>query len=405
MKALEQAAKERGEARSETSASPSRGAGESKPELSLALELLATDAPASQTRAEATPKARLAAADAGASSATREQGRAATFIQAGERTGARLDARRRVNPVIVFGVLAGLFAAGFAVYVYLQISHPGVFVRRAPASTPVAPVAQSPSPAAASTPVPPTAPPIPSSAVLPPPAVETPAPPAATARAPAPKPAAPALAQKATTPPGSKIVVSGGTAAVTVSPLLVEAYDALQAGNLETAQRLYAGLARNAPRNIDVLLGLAATAALQGRTDDATRYYQQILELDPRHALAQSGLIGQFGRGDPLGAETRLKQLIAREPSAFLYFTLGNLYADQSLWAQAQQAYFQAHHLEPGNPDYTYNLAVALEHLSQPGLALRFYRQAAGLAAKRGHANFDAAQVQDRISRLAAQVE
>lgn len=200
-------------------------------------------------------------------------------------------------------------------------------------------------------------------------------------------------------------MVSGGTAAVTVSPLLVEAYGALQAGNLETAQRLYAQLARNEPRNLDVMLGLAATAALQGRADDATRYYQQILELDPRHALAQSGLIGQFGRGDPLGAETRLKQLIAREPSAFLYFTLGNLYADQSLWAQAQQAYFQAHHLEPGNPDCAYNLAVALEHLSQPGLALRFYRQAAGLAAKRGHANFDTAQVQDRISRLAAQVE
>jgi tetratricopeptide (TPR) repeat protein len=200
-------------------------------------------------------------------------------------------------------------------------------------------------------------------------------------------------------------VVSGGTAAVTVNPLLVEAYGALQAGNVETAQRLYAQLARNDPKNIDALLGLAAAAALQGRTDDATRHYQQILELDPRHALAQSGLIGLYGRGDPLGAETRLKQLIAREPSAFLYFTLGNLYADQSLWAQAQHAYFQAHHLEPGNPDYAYNLAVGLEHLSQPKLALGFYRMAVGLAATRGHANFSAAQVQDRISLLAAQVE
>ena len=405
MKALEQAAKDRGETRNEPTASPPPAAGESKPELSLALELLATEAPASQTRAEATPKARLAAADAGASSATHEQGRAATVMRAGEHTGARLDDRRRINPVIVFGVLAGLFAAGFAVYVYLQIYHPGVFVRKSPAPATVSPAAQSPGPAAPSAPVPSIAPPIPSSAVLEPPVVEAPARPAATERVPASKPAAPALAQKATTPPGSKIVVSGGTAAVTVSPLLVEAYGALQAGNLETAQRLYAQLARNEPRNLDVLLGLAATAALQGRADDATRYYQQILELDPRHALAQSGLIGQFGRGDPLGAETRLKQLIAREPSAFLYFTLGNLYADQSLWAQAQQAYFQAHHLEPGNPDCAYNLAVALEHLSQPGLALRFYRQAAGLAAKRGHANFDAAQVQDRISRLAAQVE
>ena len=41
---------------------------------------------------------------------------------------------------------------------------------------------------------------------------------------------------------------------------------------------------------------------------------------------------------------------------------LGNLYADQSQWAPAQQAYFQAHHLEPDNPDYAYNLAVGLDH-------------------------------------------
>ena len=53
-----------------------------------------------------------------------------------------------------------------------------------------------------------------------------------------------------------------------------------------------------------------------------------------------------------------LKQLIAREPSAYLYFTLGNIYADQNRWPDAQQAYFQAHHLQPDNPDYAYNLAV-----------------------------------------------
>jgi tetratricopeptide (TPR) repeat protein len=116
-------------------------------------------------------------------------------------------------------------------------------------------------------------------------------------------------------------------------------------------------------------------------------------------------LIAAFGRGDPLSAETRLKQLIVRDPSAYLYFTLGNLYADQSLWAQAQQAYFQAHHLEPGNPDYAYNLAVGLEHLGQARLALGFYRRALVLASARGHANFSRAQAEDRIVRLGARVE
>jgi tetratricopeptide (TPR) repeat protein len=205
--------------------------------------------------------------------------------------------------------------------------------------------------------------------------------------------------------PANRITISHGAADATLNPFLVEAYDALQAGDVDTAQRLYTQLTGSEPRNVDAWLGLAAVASQQGKTEDATRHYFRILELDPRHALAQSGLIGLLGRGDPLGAETRLKQLIARDPSAFLFFTLGNLYADQSLWAQAQQAYFQAHHLEPGNPDHAYNLAVALEHLEQSRLALDFYRKAVGLVAIHGHANFNAARARERISRLATQVQ
>jgi tetratricopeptide (TPR) repeat protein len=124
------------------------------------------------------------------------------------------------------------------------------------------------------------------------------------------------------------------------------------------------------------------------------------LQLDPRNGLAQAGLIGMLGRADPIAAETRLKNLISREPSAFLYFTLGNLYADQNQWPAAQQAYFQAHHLQPDNPDYAYNLAIGLEHLAQPKLALEYYRRATQLAANKGHANFDVATAQERIGRL-----
>lgn len=187
--------------------------------------------------------------------------------------------------------------------------------------------------------------------------------------------------------------------------MLTEAYAALQANSLDQAQHLYGQLLRAEPRNIDALLGLAAIATQEGKSDEATRHYLRILELDPRHALAQSGLIAILGRADPLAAETRLKQLIAREPAPFLYFTLGNLYADQSLWAPAQQAYFQAYHLDPANPDYAYNLAVGLEHLSQHKLALGLYRRALQLASARGHANFSLPQAQERITRLASRVE
>ena len=203
----------------------------------------------------------------------------------------------------------------------------------------------------------------------------------------------------------SRVVVSAGDAEPVLHPMLPQAYAALQSGQLDQAQRLYRDVLAAEPKNIDALLGLAAIAVRQGDSDEATRRYLQVLDLEPRNALAQSGLIALLGRADPVAAESRLKQLIAREPSAHLYFTLGNLYADQAQWAAAQHAYFQAHHLEPANPYYAYNLAVGLEHVSQPKLALGFYQRAMQLAAVRGRANFNLAQAQERIGTLAAQVE
>lgn len=184
-----------------------------------------------------------------------------------------------------------------------------------------------------------------------------------------------------------------------------DAYAALESGRFDSARQLYEQALRLEPNNIDALLGLAAIAQNDNRLDDASRHYLKILDIDPRHALAQSGLIGMVGRADPQSAESRLKQLAARDPSPGLYFTLGNLYADQGQWSQAQQAYFQAHHLDANNPDYAYNLAVSLEHIGQQKLALGFYRRAVQLAAGRGRANFNPAQAQARISQLAARVE
>jgi tetratricopeptide (TPR) repeat protein len=174
---------------------------------------------------------------------------------------------------------------------------------------------------------------------------------------------------------------------------------------MDEALYLYSQLVGAEPGNVDALLALAAIAAQRRQVEEAVQRYLQILELEPRHALAQSGLIALLGRADPVAAETKLRQLIAREPSAHLHFTLGNLYADQSQWAAAQHAYFQAHHLEPANPDYAYNLAVALEHVSQPKPALGFYRRAVELAAARGRANFSLPQAQERIGKLVRQVE
>jgi Flp pilus assembly protein TadD len=400
MKALEKAAKDRGEARTEpdVAATPA----ESRPELSLALELLAADTPSSRLREDPQPKAATAQRPSGR--AFRGEPARTAAAMSGRDAEGSMGAYLHDHPLVIFGGVAALFAITFGGYVYLQIFHPGFFIRQGPAAITPAAIVQAPLPAP-----PPAAPQqIATASLLQPATAAAPSPPpeAAATSAP-PKPAAvpPAPKQEPPQPPRNAIVVKHGDEAPKVNPLLTEAYAALQTGRLDTASQLYSQLARAEPKSINVLLGLAAVAIQEGRTEDASGHYRAILEIDPRHALAQSGLIGLAGRADPLAAESHLKQLIVREPSAFLFFTLGNLYADQALWAQAQQAYFQAHHLEPHNADYAYNLAVGLEHISQPRLAVGFYRRAVELASARSHVNFDPARARARIAVLASQLE
>lgn len=396
MKALEKAAKDRVDARQEAPATANAGAAPSA-HAELSLEPLAAE---TSTSPQPAPPP----------GAAREQAQAATVLQAAARASGA-GASLRSQPLVIFGIIAVLIAVAFAVYVGLQIFQPSSLVRPSPVApkAPLPPLTQAPQPSA----VVPVPAPLPAASVLPSGDTGTTptAEPAPVVRpAPAPVPRAsprpgPVAEPEQAAPERNRIVVSRGSPEPAMNPLLPRAYAALQANQLVQAKNLYDQLLRAEPGSIDALLGLAAIATIEGDSEEATKRYLRILELEPRHALAQSGLIGLLGRADPAAAESRLKSLIAREPSAYLYFTLGNLYADQSVWPAAQQAYFQAYHLEPTNPDYAYNLAVGLEHVGQPKVALGFYRRAAELAGSRGHTHFNLAQAQERIGKLASQVE
>src|SRR3970040_264033 len=107
------------------------------------------------------------------------------------------------------------------------------------------------------------------------------------------------------------------------------------------------------------------------------------------------------GRLDPLVAESRVKSLLAADPgSHVLNFALGNQFAQQGRWAEAQQEYFKDLAAEPDTPDFAYNLAVSLDHLRQPRLAREHYQRAVALAQKRG-ASFDVAAARARLAQLA----
>ena len=334
---------------------------------------------------------------------------------AAERASARkvFEAKfREPNPRLPFyitmGVL-GAFAVGTVVYFWMQLQPPPPLVNTnpvrpageqpvevaAPAKPQVpAPMAQAAPipglPAASSVQEPARTPAPPPPELRPKPPAARPAPPIETPRLAAPEPRpAPAQPQLAARP------------APLVHAKVESGYAAYLAGDLATARADYEQALRDEPANRDAQFGLAALDVKAGRYEAAEGAYLRLLQANPRDAEAQAALIALRGaRLDPLVAESRVKSLLAADPSAHvLNFTLGNQLAQQGRWAEAQQEYFKAFAAEPDNPDFAYNLAVSLDQLRQPRLALEYYRRALTLAKTRG-ASFDAAAAQARIAQL-----
>lgn len=265
----------------------------------------------------------------------------------------------------------------------------------APPAQPIAqaqPVAQAQPPAVAE--------PAPQNALIP--GIDTQA--AATATPPAASPkkaSSPAQPARESEPPrrdDSPIEIKQQKIAEQIDPLLLDAYSAYQRGELGLAQQMYLALFQKDARNTDVLLGLATIAQQQGNNLISAQYYARILELDPRNAAANAGMSAL--KTDDENVESRLKNLLREQGnSAALHFALGNLYAGQSRWSEAQQVYFNAYTLEPGNPEFAFNLAVSLDHLGQRQLAAQHYQHA--LQFDPSHrAGFDHAQIELRVKEL-----
>ncbi|SFV05126.1 tetratricopeptide repeat protein [Pseudoduganella namucuonensis] len=201
--------------------------------------------------------------------------------------------------------------------------------------------------------------------------------------------------------PGGDIKVTRSSAPPRISPVLQSGYQAFTAGDLTAAAQHYDAALRQEPNNRDALLGHAAVAVRQNASAQAASTYMRLLELNPSDPDALAGLLS-LRPGDTGQSETRMKDLLRRSPdSGPLLFALGNLYARQARWTDAQQAYFRAYSASPDNPDYAFNLAVGLDRLNQRKLALTYYERALALA-QAGPAAFDREAVRLRTRQLLA---
>lgn len=177
-------------------------------------------------------------------------------------------------------------------------------------------------------------------------------------------------------------------------------YSALRAGDVDAAGHAYAHALELAPDNRDALLGVASVAERRGNVDRAVSFYRRVLRDYPHDEYARAALAGLEGTRQPRRSETELKNLLRERPDSHaLHFALGNVHAAESRWSEAQRAWFEAHRLDPNNPDYAYNLAVALDHLGQFDAARTYYRKALA-GSDDGGAGFPIAAVRRRLEQL-----
>jgi Tfp pilus assembly protein PilF len=192
-----------------------------------------------------------------------------------------------------------------------------------------------------------------------------------------------------------------GAAPASIAPAVQSGYNALRSGDLAGARRHYDQALLQDPNNRDALLGAAAVALRENDGRQASSNYLRLLELDPNDPEALAGL-AELRPGDLEANEIKLKGLARQHPdSGPVQFALGNLFARQGRWSEAQQSYFRAFNAMPDNADYAFNLGVGLDRMNQPRLAQNYYRRALELA-QSSQPGFDPEAVRKRLQDLEA---
>jgi tetratricopeptide (TPR) repeat protein len=181
--------------------------------------------------------------------------------------------------------------------------------------------------------------------------------------------------------------------------LIKDAYAAYQRGNNNTALEKYNRVLTEEPLNRNALLARAAINVQNANRADAIEDYQTLLIANPKDSLAMSSLIS-VASISPSKSESKLKGMIRDEPSSpYLNFALANVYGAQNRWQEAQNLYLKALENNPDDPNYAYNLAVSLEHIAKPKVAIVYY-QLALANFNNGRATFNKVVVDKRMEVL-----
>lgn len=185
-----------------------------------------------------------------------------------------------------------------------------------------------------------------------------------------------------------------------VSALLRKAWLSYNRKDYESAGNNYKKVLLREPNNRDAILGISAIAVKNNEYGKARKGYKLLLKLDPRDQVAVAAMSNLENASAALTDESKLKFMLQQQPNAaHLSFALGNYYAKENRWPEAQAEYFKAWQGDSKNADYVYNLAVSLDQLGKTSEALRFYNESLALA-RNSNIGFSESDVEKRIRTI-----
>ncbi|MCB1563730.1 MAG: tetratricopeptide repeat protein [Alphaproteobacteria bacterium] len=178
--------------------------------------------------------------------------------------------------------------------------------------------------------------------------------------------------------PASKfIVVRKDAGKDSKSARLVAADRAIKLGRYEAALEIYEGLYAKNRRDPNVLMGRAVALHNLGRTEEAIRAYEELLDIRPKNVEARINMLGVLGQKYPAVALQRLLKLYEDNPdNVGIVAQIAVVQAQMARYNEAIRYLGVAASMEPNNASHVYNMAVIADRAGNKKEAIRFYENA-----------------------------
>ncbi len=203
-------------------------------------------------------------------------------------------------------------------------------------------------------------------------------------------------------PGSSYVVVRKGAGAHTRQAKMVAAQRALKLGRYTSALELYEQLYKKAPRNTQILMGLAVSQQESGFVESSIATYEELLKVDPKNTNATVNMLGLVKQRYPSVAYRKLKDLWQRNSqSPAIAAQLGLTSASAGNPQDALRYLGIAASMEPQNASHFYNMAVVSDQAGAYKDAVDLYQKALEVDISYGNGrSIPREQVYDRLAKL-----